>query len=133
MDFYEYSKYQYQTFNELLAQVKQYSHGLAKIGLKPNQEDKVHIYAATSHKWMKTFLASSFQNMSIVTAYDTLGEQGLTHSLVLTESNAIYTDNTLLGSLVRPLQKAKAVRYIIYADDIDPKDKRAGVQDLSGC
>lgn len=124
--FYEYSKYQYQTFNELLAQVKQYSHGLAKIGLKPNQEDKVHIYAATSHKWMKTFLASSFQNMSIVTAYDTLGEQGLTHSLVLTESNAIYTDNTLLGSLVRPLQKAKAVRYIIYADDIDPKDKRAG-------
>lgn len=124
--FYEYSKYQYQTFNELLAQVKQYSHGLAKIGLKPNQEDKVHIYAATSHKWMKTFLASSFQNMSIVTAYDTLGEQGLTHSLVLTESNAIYTDNTLLGSLVRPLQKAKAVRCIIYADDIDPKDKRAG-------
>ncbi|OBA20033.1 acetyl-CoA synthetase-like protein [Metschnikowia bicuspidata var. bicuspidata NRRL YB-4993] len=124
--FYEYSKYQYQSYNSLLTQVKQYAHGLAKIGLKPNQVDKLHIYASTSHKWMKTFLASSFQNMSIVTAYDTLGEQGLIHSLVLTGSNAIFTDNTLLGSLVRPLQKAEHIRYIIHAEDIDPNDKRAG-------
>ncbi|KAJ8142254.1 hypothetical protein OY671_004587 [Metschnikowia pulcherrima] len=124
--FYEYSKYQYQSYNDLLVQVKQYAHGLAKLGLKANQQDKLHIYAGTSHKWMKTFLASSFLNMSIVTAYDTLGEQGLTHSLVSTESNAIFTDNTLLDSLVRPLQKAKHVRYIIHADDIDPEDKRVG-------
>lgn len=123
--FYEYLPYQYQTFPEVLKQVRSYSAGLAKVGLQPGK-DRLHIYAATSHKWMKTFLASAFQNIAIVTAYDTLGESGLTHSLVLTESNAIFTDNTLLGSLVLPLQKAKHIRYIIYADPVDSADKRMG-------
>ena len=45
--------------------------------------------------------AASFQ-IPIVTAYDTLGESGLTHSLVQTESDAIFTDNQLLSQLIRP-------------------------------
>lgn len=123
--FFEYSTYTYQTYPEVLATVKAYAVGLEKIGLKPAQQDKLHIYAATSHKWLKTFLATSFQNIPIVTAYDTLGEKGLTHSLVLTQSNAIFTDNALLGTLVRPLQKAEHVRYIIHSEKIDPEDKRS--------
>ncbi|WPK26914.1 hypothetical protein PUMCH_004282 [Australozyma saopauloensis] len=122
--FYEYSSYKYSTFKETLVAIKALSKGLAEIGLKPNQTDKLHIYASTSHKWMKTFLAAAFQNISIVTAYDTLGEQGLTHSLVSTESNAIFTDNALLGTLVKPLQKAPHIRYIIHSEDINPDDKR---------
>lgn len=122
--FYEYSTYKYSTFKETLVAIKALSKGLAEIGLKPNQTDKLHIYASTSHKWMKTFLAAAFQNISIVTAYDTLGEQGLTHSLVSTESNAIFTDNALLGTLVKPLQKAPHIRYIIHSEDINPDDKR---------
>lgn len=124
--FYEYSPYKYSTFTETLDTVKTYSKGLAEIGLKPNQTDKLHIYASTSHKWMKTFLAAAFQNISIVTAYDTLGELGLIHSLTSTESNAIFTENTLLASLIKPLQKAPHIRYIIHADDIDSADKREG-------
>lgn len=124
--FYEYSPYQYQTYTEVLDTIKLYAHGLAKIGLKPNQDDKLHIYAGTSHKWMKTYLASAFLNVPIVTAYDTLGEEGLTHSLVLTESNAIFTDNTLLDTLVNPLKKTDHIRYIIHAEDIDENDKRCG-------
>lgn len=122
--FYEYSTYKYSTFKETLVAIKALSKGLAEIGLKPNQTDKLHIYASTSHKWMKTFLAAAFQNISIVTAYDTLGEQGLTHSLVSTESNAIFTDNALLGTLIKPLQKAPHIRYIIHSEDINPDDKR---------
>lgn len=124
--FYEYSPYQYQTYAEVLDTVKLYAHGLVKIGLRPDQQDKLHIFAATSHKWMKTYLASTFQNIPIVTAYDTLGELGLTHSLLLTETSAIFTDVTLLGNLVNPLKKATHVRYIIHDIPIAEDDKRMG-------
>lgn len=121
--FYEYSPYEYQTYSEVFSTVKQLGHGLTKLGLTSG-ESKLHIFASTSHKWMKSFLAAQFANITVVTAYDTLGEQGLTHSLVSTESNAIFTDNVLLGNLLRPLQKATHVKYIIHADEIDSNDKR---------
>lgn len=124
--YYEYLPYTYQKFGDVLEVVKAYGAGLVAIGLQPDQVSKLHIYAATSHKWLKTFLAAQTQNIPIVTAYDTLGELGLTHSLVLTELHAIFTDNALLGTLVRPLQKATDVKFIIHAEPIDAADKRQG-------
>ncbi|CAK7894792.1 long-chain-fatty-acid--CoA ligase 1 [[Candida] anglica] len=124
--FYENSPYRYLSYPDLLTLINDYGRGLVALGLKPNQEDKVHIFAQTSQKWMQTYLATQTQSIPIVTAYDTLGESGLTHSLVQTESNAIFTDNTLLTQLVKPLQKAKSIRYIIHGDEIDPNDKRQG-------
>lgn len=124
--FYEMSSYQYQSYPEVFSVINQYGHGLVKAGIKPDQENKLHIFASTSHKWLKTYLASQTQNIPIVTAYDTLGESGLTHSLVSTESNAIFTDNLLLGNLVNPLKKAEHVKLIIHSDPLDPNDKRAG-------
>lgn len=122
--FYENSSYKFITYQELSSLAKTYGKGLVSLGLKP--QEKLHIFAATSHRWMQTYLATQTQNIPIVTAYDTLGEAGLTHSLVQTESNAIFTDNNLLGALVKPLQKAHSVRYIIHTEEIDPNDKRMG-------
>jgi long-chain acyl-CoA synthetase len=123
--YYEQSPYKYITYPDLLKLVKLYSKGLRELGLTPH-ESKLHIFAATSHKWMQTFLAASFSSIPIVTAYDTLGESGLTHSLVQTDSNGIFTDNNLLGNLIRPLQKATQIKYIIHGEPIDPNDKRNG-------
>lgn len=121
--FYEYSPYQYQTYSEVHTAIKLLSHGLAKMGLNPGSS-RLHIFASTSHKWLKVFLAAQYNNITVVTAYDTLGELGLVHSLVSTESNAIFTDNVLLGNLVRPLQKADHIKYIIHSEDVNPEDKR---------
>lgn len=52
--------------------------------------------------------------MAIATAYDTLGEDGLKHSLVQTGSKAIYLDPALLTKLINPLKEAKEVQYVIY-------------------
>lgn len=52
--------------------------------------------------------------MTIVTAYDTLGQDGLTHSLVQTRSKAIFLDPHLLPQLMEPLVKATDIRYVIY-------------------
>lgn len=121
--FYEYSPYEFISYKDLSKLIKQYGRGLVELGLK-SKESKLHIYAQTSPRWMQTFLGAQSQDIPIVTAYDTLGESGLLHSLLETESEAIFTDNTLLGLLVNPLKKAKAIKYIIHFDPIDPEDKR---------
>lgn len=60
--------------------------------------------------------------MAIVTSYDTLGESGLTHSLVQAESKAIFLDSALLSKLKNPLEQAKAVKYIIYNSENQPTE-----------
>lgn len=122
--YYEMGPYNYIKYPELLKLVKNYSKGLLELGLLPDQQSKLMVFAGTSHKWMQTFLAASFQGIPIVTAYDTLGESGLTHSLVQTESDAIFTDNQLLSQLINPLKKATSIKYIIHNEEIDPNDKR---------
>jgi len=52
--------------------------------------------------------------MPIVTAYDTLGEPGLTHSLKQTGAKTIFLDPQLLKNLINPLKKATEVQNVIY-------------------
>ncbi|ODV85055.1 hypothetical protein CANARDRAFT_28775 [[Candida] arabinofermentans NRRL YB-2248] len=124
--FYEQSDYKYMTFGELEQVINNFGKGLVKLGVEIGNVEKFHIFASTSAKWMRAFLGCQTQAIPIVTAYDTLGEQGLTHSLVETDSVGIFTDNDLLIKLVNPLKSATKVRYIIHSDEIDPSDKRAG-------
>ena len=63
------------------------------------------------------------QSMPIATAYDTLGEEGLQHSLVQTEATAIYCDPHLLPTLVKPLTKASGVKFVFYNSDGDVKQE----------
>lgn len=122
--YYEKSDYKYITFGELQSMVESYGKGLVQMGLKPSNADKLHLFASTSPHWMRSFLAAQSQGIPVVTAYDSLGEDGLVHSLVQTGSSAIFTDNELLVKLINPLKKAADVKFIIHCEDLDPKDKR---------
>jgi long-chain acyl-CoA synthetase len=55
--------------------------------------------------------------VTIVTAYDTLGEEGLKHSLVQTGSTAIFLDPSLLKSLINILRSVPSIKHIIYNSD----------------
>lgn len=68
--------------------------------------------------------------MPIVTAYDTLGEEGLTHSMTQTGVSAIYCDASLLGKLVNPLKKAKTLKHIIYNSSKSEQPKQADLDTL---
>lgn len=57
---------------------------------------------------------ASSQSIPIATAYDTLGEDGLKHSLVQTKAKAIYCDPHLLPILFNPLKEAQEIKYVIY-------------------
>jgi long-chain acyl-CoA synthetase len=65
--------------------------------------------------------AAASQSMPIVTAYDTLGEEGLRHSLVQTKSKAIFLDAALLKTVGNCLKDAQSIKYVIYNVNEEPK------------
>ena len=68
--------------------------------------------------------AAASQSIPIVTAYDSLGEEGLRHSLKQTGSVAIFLDPNLIPTLVKVLKDAKNLKTVIYNDqpEIKPGD-----------
>jgi long-chain acyl-CoA synthetase len=62
------------------------------------------------------------QSIPLVTAYDTLGEVGLKHSMQQTHAKAIYLDPHLLKSLINPLNEIKDIQHVIYNTDTEVKE-----------
>ncbi|KAH8904344.1 acetyl-CoA synthetase-like protein [Coniochaeta sp. PMI_546] len=112
--FFELSDYTYLTYREYETTVLQVGAGLRKLGLSPH--DKVHLFGTTTVNWLTMSHACSSQSMTIVTAYDTLGESGVQHSLVQSAPSAIYVDPHLLHTIANPLKSAPSIRYLIYND-----------------
>lgn len=110
--YFELSGYEYMTFTEYEKLILQLGAGYRKLGLQ--KDDRIHVYAATSAHWLATSHAAASQSMPIVTAYDTLGEEGLKHSLVATRAKAIFLDPHLLTTLINPLKEAKDIQYVIW-------------------
>lgn len=110
--YFELSPYEYITFHEYERLTLQLGSGLRKIGL--TKADRLHLYAATSQHWLAMSHGAASQSMPVVTAYDTLGEEGLKYSMVATSAKAIFLDPHLLPTLGNVLQEAKDIRYVIW-------------------
>ncbi|KAL9621204.1 MAG: hypothetical protein Q9160_004337 [Pyrenula sp. 1 TL-2023] len=135
----ELSEYTYMSFIEFEKLALQLGAGLRKLGMK--KDDKVHLYGATryvepalnqllsifffpltqySANWLAMSYGASSQTMPIVTAYDTLGEEGLRHSLLQTKSRAIFLDPSLIPTFSACLKDATTIEYVIYNSDSQP-------------
>ncbi|EGY14359.1 hypothetical protein VD0002_g8375 [Verticillium dahliae] len=112
--FFELSPFSFLTYTELHKYILQLGSGLRKLGL--SKGNRLHFYATTHLNWMALSHACGSQSISLVTAYDTLGEEGLEHSLLQTDADAMYIDPQLLKTATRPLKKAKTVKFLIYND-----------------
>ncbi|KAM0331473.1 hypothetical protein ACHAQA_003149 [Verticillium albo-atrum] len=112
--YFELSPFSFLTYTELHKYVLQLGAGLRKLGL--SKGSRLHFYATTHLNWMALSHACGSQSISLVTAYDTLGEEGLEHSLLQTDADAMYIDPQLLKTATKPLKKAKTVKFIIYND-----------------
>ncbi|KAL2135769.1 hypothetical protein VTI74DRAFT_6974 [Chaetomium olivicolor] len=110
--YYELSDYSYMTYQQYYNMVLQVGAGLRKLGLSP--KERLHIFATTTPQWLAMAHACSSQSMTIVTAYDTLGEKGVEHSLVQSKANAMFVDPHLFKTIKNPLKKADTVRILIY-------------------
>jgi len=112
--YFELSGYEYITYKQYDTLLQQLGSGLRKLGLVKG--DRVHLFAATSERWLAMSHGAASQSLPIVTAYDTLGEEGLRHSMVATGAKAIFLDPHLLPTLSNVLTQAKEVRFVIWND-----------------
>ncbi|KAL9079343.1 MAG: hypothetical protein Q9157_001773 [Trypethelium eluteriae] len=110
--YFELSGYNYMSYVEYEKLVNQIGCGLRKLGM--NSGDKLELFAATSPYWLASAHGALSQSMAIVTAYDTLGEEGLKHSMKQTGAKAVFLDPHLLKTLINPLKEATEIEYVIY-------------------
>ena len=79
--------------------------------------------------WLLTAHSLYTQNMTIVTAYETLGVEGLLHSMNETEAEAIFTSAELLPTVAKVAPNCPTLKHIIYHGEAKPKaltDAQAG-------
>ncbi|KAI5295428.1 long-chain fatty acid-CoA ligase [Ascosphaera acerosa] len=113
--YFELGPYQwlsYVQYDELVANL---GSGLRNVGLDATQ--KIHLYAPTSMRWLALATAAGSQSIPIVTAYDSLGEEGLTHSINQTKTSAIFIDPSLLATLASCMPKIDSIKTVIYDDN----------------
>lgn len=119
--YFELSGYEYITFQEYEKMILQLGAGYRKLGMV--KDDRVHIFAATSSHWLAIAHGATSQSMPIVTAYDTLGEDGLKHSLVATGAKLIFLDPHLLPILTNPLKEATEIKYVVWNSQNEVKQE----------
>ncbi|KAJ4363144.1 long-chain fatty acid-CoA ligase [Neocucurbitaria cava] len=119
--YFELSPYKYKSFVEFEKIALSVGSALKNLGYGP--QDRMHLFAATSMQWLASAHGAMSQSMAIVTAYDTLGEEGLRHSMLQTQAKIMFTDPELLPKLVNPMKDAKDVQVVVYCTKNDPKQK----------
>jgi long-chain acyl-CoA synthetase len=85
-----------------------------------------------SANWLSIAHGAMSQSMPIVTAYDTLGEEGLRHSLISTKPKAIFLEPHLIKMLAKTLNDAKSIKFVIY-NDINHSPKEQDLEMLKAC
>ncbi|KAF7723242.1 long-chain fatty acid-CoA ligase [Apophysomyces ossiformis] len=110
--YFQLSPYHYYTYAEAFTLTQTLGSGLKKLGLKPG--DKMEIFASTSVEWMLMAHGAFSQAVTIVTAYDTLGPDGLKHSLNESGASLCFINGDQLPILDNILTDCPHVRHIIY-------------------
>ncbi|KAF2877492.1 hypothetical protein BDV95DRAFT_482306 [Massariosphaeria phaeospora] len=119
--YFELGSFKFISFVEFEKQVLTVGCGLKALGFVP--EDRIHIFASTSPQWLASCHAAFSQSLAIVTAYDTLGEEGITHSMKQTHAKVMFTDPALLPKLINPFKIATEIRVVIYSTVNEAKQK----------
>ncbi|CAG8775594.1 8117_t:CDS:2, partial [Racocetra fulgida] len=98
--YFQLSPYIYLSYTDIGEEIKNLGSGLANLGLQPN--NKITVYSTTR------------QSITIVTAYETLGEDGLLHSMNESEVKGMFTNADLLPTAEKVAGKVPTLQYIIY-------------------
>ncbi|KAH7312272.1 long-chain acyl-CoA synthetases & [Stachybotrys elegans] len=117
--FFELSPYTFLTYKEYLERVLYLGSGLRKLGMTP--DEKLHFFAMTSVSWISMSHACASQSITIVTAYDTLGEDGVTHSLQQTKASFMFVDPHLLKTATGAIRKSNVKTVIINEENVFAK------------
>ncbi|ODM89566.1 Long-chain-fatty-acid--CoA ligase 4, partial [Orchesella cincta] len=109
---FELGDYQWMNYVDVNEEATNVSAGLAKLGLKPKQ--KIAIFAETRREWLITAMAAFKQNLTIVTVFTTLGDDGVIYALKETDVTFLITSEELMPRLVNVLPQVPSVQNLIY-------------------
>lgn len=126
--------YQWTTYAEVNRLATNFGKGLLELGIEP--KTKVVIFAETRAEWMIAAHGVFKQNLTLVTIYATLGEEGIIHALNETEVPLVITTIELLPKLKKVLSQTTNVKTVVCIEDQlkslpTPEDNFEGVKIVS--
>ncbi|ORX64916.1 acetyl-CoA synthetase-like protein [Basidiobolus meristosporus CBS 931.73] len=110
--------YNWFTYEEVDRIAREIGCGLLKLGLTAG--DKITIFNKTSPDWYIMSQACFSQSMTIVTAYETLGAEGLKHALNEGEITTLFTNADLLPVTQSIANQVPTLKNVIYTDEANP-------------
>lgn len=113
--YFELGPYDWWNFEQTGEAVQQLSSALRYYGIRPGK-DKFQIYAKTCREWLTTALGCMCISVPIVTAYDTLGLEGLEESMLKTGTSGILCDKDNIPTLAKALEKDSQIRLVVVRD-----------------
>ncbi|KAM5539536.1 hypothetical protein V8D89_006808 [Ganoderma adspersum] len=116
--YFELSDYKYLNFVQVKEAALEVAGGLLKLDVK--KTDIFNVYAATGPNWQLMSYGNNLIGTAIATAYDTLGESGLQHSLNEPECVGIFTNAELLPVVANVSANVPSLRLVIYDGDAKP-------------
>ncbi|KAF9529910.1 long-chain-fatty-acid-CoA-ligase [Crepidotus variabilis] len=122
--YFELSDYKYINYVQVQEAISEIGRALLSLGIERGAV--FNIYAQTSPNWQLMSNGCGIISTTTATAYDTLGEEGLTHSLNEPECVGVFTNAELLPTLLRVLAKTPTVNVVVY----DGEPKEAVLNDL---
>ncbi|KAK9764597.1 long-chain fatty acid-CoA ligase [Basidiobolus ranarum] len=114
-NYFQLSHYNWYSYKEVHKISSSLAAGLLQLGLGPNT--KLILFAKTSVEWMLMAQACYMQGIIVVTAYDTLGEDGVLHAINEGEIPVMFTHAELLKTASNVASKASSLKHIIYMED----------------
>ncbi|GAA5852553.1 hypothetical protein JCM8547_002540 [Rhodosporidiobolus lusitaniae] len=120
--YFHLSEYKWWTYAQFADIVKDAASALVKVGC--SKDTIFNIYSATSPRWQVMANACASQSITFATAYDSLGEEGLRHSINEPSCYGIFTNAALLGTLSSVVSSTPSLKVIVY--DGDAKDVPRG-------
>ncbi|KAL2919834.1 medium-chain fatty acid-CoA ligase faa2 [Polyrhizophydium stewartii] len=106
--------YVWQTYNEVLKRVQNLASGLAKRGVKPN--DNVCLFSINRAEWVIGEQAVLMLGAVTVPLYDTLGEEAIEFIVGQTSASIVMTTADKVKTLVGMAAKVKVIQTIILMD-----------------
>lgn len=128
--YFELSEPKFMTFKEYRLATREVGRALAHLGFGKS-DDVVNIYAATGINWQLMAHGCQVVSTCIATSYETLGPEGLTHSVNEPNCRAIFTNANLMATVVKILPNTPSVEFVFYDGDLDQSmvDKIKSIRD----
>ena len=115
--YYELSPYSFITLNEFCERTNAFASGLAALGMSKGLH--FNIFATTAVNWQIVAQSCFRIGMTLCTAYDTLGPEGLQVSLEEPDVQALFTNAEHLPVLEKIIDQTPLLRTVIYDGEPD--------------